>query len=176
MIPILENGSMPFHQVSYVKPIRVCSPHCKSGNRLEGFAFWEDHYLLSIDGAEYFSSNEVRCDRCYASHHRDGITSYCHQHLSTVTVHLLMLVFLIDQIQQRCCRLFNRAVESAKSKSRFWYRVRGLFQYFLIPGWEAMYSGIADGLASITIQDTKYLKLKVRHSSIPDDNSLFVQC
>ena len=74
-----------------------------------------------------------------------------HQHLSTVMVHLMMLAFLIDQIQQRCCRLFNRALVSAKSKTRFWRRVRGLFQHFLIPDWEAMYSGIADGLAPTTI-------------------------
>jgi hypothetical protein len=30
-----------------------------------------------------------------------------HQHLSTVLIHLMMLAFLIDQIQQRCCRLFH---------------------------------------------------------------------
>ena len=43
-----------------------------------------------------------------------------YQHLSTVMVHLMMLAFLIDQIQQRCCGLFNRALDKIKSKARFW--------------------------------------------------------
>jgi len=69
-----------------------------------------------------------------------------YQHLSTVMVHLMMLAFLIDQIQQRCCGLFNRAMAKAQTRRRFWRMVRGLFQHYLIPHWEALYRGIADGL------------------------------
>jgi hypothetical protein len=36
-----------------------------------------------------------------------------YHHLSTVMVHLMMQAFLIDQIQQRCCKLFNRALDKA---------------------------------------------------------------
>ena len=54
------------------------------------------------------------------------------QHLSTVMVHLMMQDFLIDQIQQRCCKLFNRALDKAKSKMRFWQKVCDLFQSFLV--------------------------------------------
>ncbi len=74
-----------------------------------------------------------------------------YHHLSTVMVHLMMLAFLIDQIQQRCCTLFRRALHKAQSKSRFWNKVRGLFQHYLIPDWEALYRGIADGLQPTTI-------------------------
>ncbi len=66
-------------------------------------------------------------------------------------VHLMMLAFLIDQIQQRCCDLFRRALNKAQSKTRFWNKVRGLFQHYLIPDWEALYRGIADGLRPTTI-------------------------
>lgn len=69
-----------------------------------------------------------------------------YQHLSTVMVHLMMLAFFIDQIQQRCCKLFNRALDKAKTKTRFWQKLRNLFQSFLIPHWEAMYLGIANEL------------------------------
>ena len=69
-----------------------------------------------------------------------------YQYLSTVMVHLMMLAFLIDQIQQRCCRLFNRAMDKAETRTRFWQKIRGLFQHYLIPGWEALYRGIADGI------------------------------
>ncbi len=74
-----------------------------------------------------------------------------YHHLSTVMVHLMMLAFLIDQIQQRCCDLFRRALNKAQSKTRFWNKVRGLFQHYLIPDWEALYRGIADGLRPTTI-------------------------
>ena len=60
--------------------------------------------------------------------------------------YLMLLAFLIDQIQQHCCKLFNRALAEAKSKCRFWQQLRGLFQHYLIPDWEALYRGIADGL------------------------------
>ena len=32
-----------------------------------------------------------------------------HRHLSTMFAYLMMLAFLIDQIQQRCCALFQSA-------------------------------------------------------------------
>ncbi|MCK4708193.1 MAG: transposase [Gammaproteobacteria bacterium] len=74
-----------------------------------------------------------------------------YHHLSTVMVHLMMLAFLIDQIQQRCCGLFNRALDKAQSKTRFWQKMRNLFQSFLIPHWEAMYLGIANELKPTVI-------------------------
>ena len=74
-----------------------------------------------------------------------------YKNLSTVLAYLLMLAFLIDQIQQRCCALFNRALEAAEGRSRFWQKIRGLFQHYVVPDWEALYRGIADGLRPITI-------------------------
>ena len=64
------------------------------------------------------------------------------QHLSTVLMHLMMLAFLIDQIQQRCCRLFQAAVTAAKSKTRLWRKLRNRFDLCLIPDWETLYHSI----------------------------------
>jgi hypothetical protein len=61
------------------------------------------------------------------------------QHLSTVLMHLMMLAFLIDQIQQRCCRLFQAALTAAKSKTRLWRKLRNRFDLCLIPDWETLY-------------------------------------
>jgi len=63
----------------------------------------------------------------------------------------MVLAFLGDQIQQRCCALFNRALDKAKSKTRFWHKIRSLFQGFIIPHWEAMYLGIANELKPTVI-------------------------
>ena len=64
------------------------------------------------------------------------------KNLSTVLMHLMMLAFLIDQIQQHCCRLFQTAVAAAQGKSRFWRLLRGTFDLCLIPDWETLYRSI----------------------------------
>jgi hypothetical protein len=69
-------------------------------------------------------------------------------------MHLMMLAFLIDQIQQRGCRLFQLALLAAKSKSRFWRELRGLFDSFRIPSWEALFHTIIDPLAIELTYDT----------------------
>jgi hypothetical protein len=54
-------------------------------------------------------------------------------------MYLTMRAFLIDQIHQRCCRLFQAAVTAAKSKTRLWRKLRTRFDLCLIPDWEALY-------------------------------------
>lgn len=65
-----------------------------------------------------------------------------HRNLSTVLMHLMMLAFLIDQIQQRCCRLFQAALAAAKTKNRLWHKLRSRFDLCLIESWEALYRSI----------------------------------
>jgi hypothetical protein len=63
-------------------------------------------------------------------------------HLSTVLMHLMMLAFLIDQMQQRGCRLFQAALTAAQSKTRLWRKLRARFDLCLIPDWETLYRSI----------------------------------
>ena len=49
------------------------------GKGLEGFEVWDGHYLLSMDGAGYFSSRKVHCPQCCEKHHRNGQITYSHQ-------------------------------------------------------------------------------------------------
>jgi hypothetical protein len=76
------------------------------------------------------------------------------QHLSTVLMHLMMLAFLIDQIQQRCCRLFQAAVAAAKNKTRLWRKLRNRFDLCRIPSWEALYRSIIDPPQFALVHDT----------------------
>jgi len=57
------------------------------GKGLEGFEFLDGHYLLSLDGTGYFSSQKVHCAQCAEKHHRNGTTTYYHQMLGAVLVH-----------------------------------------------------------------------------------------
>ena len=59
-------------------------------------------------------------------------------HLRTVLMRLTMLAFLIDQIQQRGCRLLQVAVAAAKSKTRLRCKLPTRFDLCLIPDWETL--------------------------------------
>jgi len=68
-----------------------------------------------------------------------------YQHLSTVMAYLMMLAFLIDQIQQLCCPQFQAALKHCRMRRiRLWERLRGMFYTCTIDSWEALFMGIAD--------------------------------
>jgi len=48
-------------------------------------------------------------------------------HLSVIFALLMMLAFLVDQIQQAACPLFQAVLAKIGSKKRLWERMRGLF-------------------------------------------------
>ena len=51
------------------------------GKALEEFAFYAGHYLLSLDGTGYFSSQKVHCPSCQVKEHKNGTVTYEHQML-----------------------------------------------------------------------------------------------
>lgn len=64
------------------------------------------------------------------------------QHLSEVFVLLMMLAFLVDQIQQLCCPLFQAAWKKWKTKRSFWEKVRIHFHAFVIGTMEELYRSL----------------------------------
>ena len=54
---------------------------------LENFQFFNDSYLISLDGTGVFSSQSVHCENCCTKHHRDGRITYHHQILAASIVH-----------------------------------------------------------------------------------------
>ena len=56
------------------------------GKELEEYTYLNGHYVLSIDGTGYFSSDKVHCQNCCEKHRRDGTTTYYHQMLGAVLV------------------------------------------------------------------------------------------
>jgi len=66
-----------------------------------------------------------------------------YKNLSTVFAMLMMLAFLIDQTEQLCCGLFQRAFKKLKSKkSRLWRTIRELFATHIVLSWEVLYLAI----------------------------------
>lgn len=64
------------------------------------------------------------------------------QHLSSVFAKRMLLAFLIDQIQELCCKFFQSAVTKMESRVRFWERLRSYFFTFKLPDWVTLYQAI----------------------------------
>lgn len=60
---------------------------CQRSKFLDLFNFYDNRYLLPIDGTGYFYSKEVHCDNCCTKNHKDGTVSYYHNMLSAAIVH-----------------------------------------------------------------------------------------
>ena len=77
------------------------------------------------------------------------------KNLSTIFSFLLILAFLIDQIQIIASITFKNALIKAKSKVRLWFKMRGLFSHFFINDWNDLFLSIAhQPKANILIPDT----------------------
>ncbi len=68
------------------------------------------------------------------------------QHLSAVFAHLLMLAFLVDQVQELCCPLFQAARAKCGTKRYLWERIRGFFSEYIAPSMEVILHYIVHGI------------------------------
>lgn len=64
------------------------------------------------------------------------------KNLHTVFAFLMMLAFLIDQIQEAACGLFQAALKSMKSRRAFWERMRSFFTLYLIETWTSLFEAM----------------------------------
>ena len=67
------------------------------------------------------------------------------EHLSEVFVMLMMLAFLVDQVQQLCSPLFQAALQRAGSKRALWDQQRNLFHCFALDSMDMLYTVIVNG-------------------------------
>ncbi|MCP4339659.1 MAG: hypothetical protein GY799_12405 [Desulfobulbaceae bacterium] len=68
------------------------------------------------------------------------------KHLSAVFHHLMMLAFLVDQIQQLCCPLFQAALKRCMRKKSLWQIIRSYFDLFVMPSMEVILQSIVAGV------------------------------
>ncbi|WBA82191.1 hypothetical protein [Endozoicomonas sp. GU-1] len=66
-------------------------------------------------------------------------------HLATNFASLTFTAFLIDQIEQLACPLFQKALSVSKSKKSLWHGIRGLFDWFIIDSWTELLTAITVG-------------------------------
>lgn len=62
------------------------------------------------------------------------------KHLSTVFCLLMMLAFLIDQVQEACCSIFRKCKQCTGTYRNLWEEMRFLFKRVRLSNWETFYS------------------------------------
>jgi Transposase DDE domain len=75
-----------------------------------------------------------------------------YKHLTEVFALLMMLAFLIDQVQQKCNPLFQKAWEKKGSKCGLWESMRHLFASFEVASMAEIYQAIAFGFKRPTLK------------------------
>lgn len=66
------------------------------------------------------------------------------KHLSEVFVRLMMLAFMVDQLQQLCCPLFQAARRRCSSRRELWEEIRTFFRGFVAETMEAILRSVVD--------------------------------
>ena len=69
-----------------------------------------------------------------------------YQHLSVVFAVLMMLAFLVDQVQQLCCPLFQAAWAQWGSKRLLWEKMRALFYDYALESMQQLFEALLYGL------------------------------
>ncbi len=66
------------------------------------------------------------------------------QYLSSTLAVLMMLAFLVDQIQEHSCRVFQQARKSRGTKKTLWMQMRVMMTTFRIPDWQTYMALLID--------------------------------
>ena len=74
-----------------------------------------------------------------------------YQNLSNNLAVLMMLVFLVDQLQQLACQLFQGAFKKAKRLSYLWRKMRRYFTILHIKNWETFFKSLIIGVSGLPI-------------------------
>jgi hypothetical protein len=82
-------------------------------------------------------------NQCYHFEHNYG---HGYQHLSVVFAVLMMLAFLVDQVQQLSCPLFQAVWAKLGSKRRLWERMRALFYAYVLTSMRQLFEALFYGL------------------------------
>jgi hypothetical protein len=72
------------------------------------------------------------------------------KHLASVLAMLMMTAFLVDQIQERCCKLFKQLRAGLRTRKKLWETMRSLFKVVALGSMSLLYKRMA-GLYEIQL-------------------------
>jgi DDE family transposase len=117
---------------------------------------WITDFLLATDNvwdimrggrARWKIENETFNTLKNQGYHLEHNYGHGEQNLSVVLALLMMLAFLVDQVQQLCCPLFQAAWSKMKTKCHLWEEVRHHFRTLLFDSMAELLTALIRGIA-----------------------------
>lgn len=101
--------------------------------------------LMRIARARWKIENETFNTLKNQGYHFEHNFGHGKKNLSNNFAVLMMLAFLVDQIQQASCALFRKALGTFHAKRLFWAKIRNLFEVFEFESMEMLFKAMAYG-------------------------------
>ena len=149
------------HQYTYVNDVPLNSEHCDikvnvliyrqidpSGKQKDKVFSWITdfkltkaslYFIMRIGRSRWKIENETFNTLKNQHYHFKHNFGHGKQFLSSVLVLLMMLAFLVDQIQQFTNPLFQKALKKEQSRIALWQAVRSKFNEFIVQSMEMIY-------------------------------------
>jgi len=146
------NKSNQDQRVNFIEHWEIPTKGRNKGKK-KTFTYVTNHIIKIANVAElskagrtrYKIENETFNTLKNQQYHFEHNYGHGNKHLSSVFVSLMLLMFLMDQIQEACCQVFTRAYKKSGSRIVLWEKMRTLFSEFYIEKWEDIYFSIAYG-------------------------------
>jgi hypothetical protein len=131
------------------------SEYDEKGERLKHFS-WISDFRITRDNARLLMrggrarwkiENETFNTLKNQGYHYEHNYGHGEQNLSVVFAMLMMLAFLVDQVQQLCCALFRAVWSKLGSKRALWEQLRSHFFHFTFQSMQHLYEVILYDLA-----------------------------
>lgn len=106
----------------------------------------QNAYTLMCGGrARWKTENETFNTLKNQGYHFEHNFGHGQHYLSVIFAHLMMLAFLVDQLQEAACQLFQAALAKVGSKIRLWEKLRAYFLSLHFDSMELLYKAIVYG-------------------------------
>jgi hypothetical protein len=110
------------------------------------------YFIMRGGRARWKVENETFNTLKNQGYHFEHNFGHGQNNLSVVFALLMMLAFLVDQVQQLACGLFQAALDKKGSKKRLWEEIRALFHTIEFQSMKQMFQAIVYGYkVSVTI-------------------------
>jgi hypothetical protein len=147
-------SDLPLHEAN--PDVRVNFLECWEwdGDQMQHFGWVSDlrvhkgtvYQIMRGGRARWAIANETFNTLKNQGYHFEHHVGHGYQNLSVVFAVLMMLAFLVDQVQQLCCPLFQAAWAKMGSKRWLWERMRAVFYDDALESMRQLFEALCYGL------------------------------
>ena len=148
------NQSHPALLVNFLKYWEVHEDKVLHFSWITDFELSDDNLCAIMRGARARGKieNETFNTLKNQDYHLEHNYGHGKQHLATNFGLLMILAFLVDQVQKLWCALFQAVRKARGSRTSLWQRMRSLFTGYYIESWRQFFEALIHGHTSYPLQ------------------------